>query len=104
MRKAAIVFQKYVRRWLAKRKAKKRQQAVATIRRYISYSFFYQVKHIMHNIYFMFYFYILCIGVYTYFKKFLYFLNSYVYIFCYIAKLMQIYQRLHHTRWTAYRD
>jgi len=39
MRKAAIVFQKYIRRWLAKRKAKKRQQAVATIRRYLLFFF-----------------------------------------------------------------
>ncbi|KYN41072.1 Myosin-IB [Trachymyrmex septentrionalis] len=35
MREATIVFQKNIRRWLAKRKAKKRQQAVATIRRFI---------------------------------------------------------------------
>lgn len=45
IREAAIVFQKYIRRWLAKREAKKRQQAVITIRRYLLlinlvYSFF----------------------------------------------------------------
>lgn len=36
MREAAIIFQKYIRRWLAKREAKKRRQAVITIRRYFS--------------------------------------------------------------------
>jgi len=35
IREAAIVFQKNIRRWLAKRKAKKRQQAVVTIRRFL---------------------------------------------------------------------
>lgn len=33
MRQAAIVFQKYIRRWLAKREAEKRRKAVITIRR-----------------------------------------------------------------------
>ncbi|XP_020296336.1 myosin-IB isoform X2 [Pseudomyrmex gracilis] len=35
MRAAAITCQKYIRRWLAKREAKKRRRAVVTIRRFI---------------------------------------------------------------------
>lgn len=44
MREAAIVFQKYIRRWLAKREAKKRQQAVIVLRRYLSVLFFLSIK------------------------------------------------------------
>ncbi|XP_024942663.1 myosin-IB isoform X2 [Cephus cinctus] len=35
MRKAAIVLQKYIRRWLAKREAERRRKAAITIRRFI---------------------------------------------------------------------
>ncbi|XP_043514195.1 unconventional myosin IC isoform X1 [Frieseomelitta varia] len=35
MKKAAVVFQKYIRRWLAKQEAERRRKAVITIRRFI---------------------------------------------------------------------
>lgn len=34
MKKAAVVFQKYIRRWLAKQEAERRRKAIITIRRY----------------------------------------------------------------------
>lgn len=46
MRKAAIVFQKYIRRWLAKQEAERRRKAVIIIRRY--YESIFLIKYFLH--------------------------------------------------------
>lgn len=45
MRKAAVVFQKYIRRWLAKQEAERRRKAVIIIRRY--YESIFLIKYFL---------------------------------------------------------